>query len=78
MITGLGKLAAGADVASLGLSAGAGLAGGDVEMVDAPVEEGVAVPAAAVSAGQGGKSQGQGQGQGQAGKGKKKGGKGKR
>jgi hypothetical protein len=74
LITGLGKLAAGADVASLGLSAGAGLAGGDVEMVDAPVEEGVAVPAAAVSAGQGGKSQGQGQ----AGKGKKKGGKGKR
>ena len=73
MITSLGKLAAGADVASLGLS-GAGV-GGDVEMVDAPpVEENVAA-APAVS----GKGQGQGQGQqGQGGKGKKKGGKGKR
>ena len=71
MITGLGKLAAGADVASLGLSAGAGAAGGDVEMVDAPVDEVVAV-----GPGQGGKSQRRGKSQ--AGKGKKKGGKGKR
>ncbi|KAJ5370806.1 uncharacterized protein N7496_006898 [Penicillium cataractarum] len=71
LITSLGKLAAGADVASLGLS-GAGV-GGDVEMVDAPpVEENVAT-APVVS----GKGQGQGQ-QGQGGKGKKKGGKGKR
>jgi hypothetical protein len=75
LITGLGKLASGADVASLGVS-GAGVSGGDVEMVDAPpVEEGGAAPANAVAAGQGGKTQGQ---QGQGGKGKKKGGKGKR
>lgn len=66
LITGLGKLASGADVASLGLS-GPGVVGGDVEMVDAPVEE-VAAPAVA----------GQTKGQGQGGKGKKKGGKGKR
>ncbi|KAF3385158.1 hypothetical protein F1880_002600 [Penicillium rolfsii] len=64
LITGLGKLASGADVASLGLSGTAGQVGGDVEMVDAPaVEE--PVPAPAANAGQGGK-------------GKKKGGKGKR
>ncbi|CEJ58609.1 hypothetical protein PMG11_07261 [Penicillium brasilianum] len=76
LITSLGKLAAGADVASLGLS-GAGGAGGDVEMVDAPpVEEGVS---GASASGVNGKGQGQGQGQqGQSGKGKKKGGKGKR
>lgn len=70
----LGKLAGGADVASLGLSAATG---GDVEMVDAP-DETAPAPATAPAAGagarqQGGKSQGQGQG-----KGKKKGGKGKR
>lgn len=64
-MTGLGKLAAGADVASLGLSAPA-----DVEMVDAP-EEGAAasapasVPAAVKGQAQGGKGK------------KKKGGKGK-
>jgi hypothetical protein len=63
LITSLGKLAAGADVAGLGLSA-AVPAVADVEMVDAPVEE---VPAVK-----------QQQQQGQNGKGKKKGGKGKR
>ncbi|KAJ5160023.1 uncharacterized protein N7482_007027 [Penicillium canariense] len=73
LITGLGKLASGADVASLGLSA-PGQAAGDVEMIDAPVEE----SAAAAAPAQAGKSQAQGQGQGQGGKGKKKGGKGKR
>lgn len=61
-MTGLGKLASGADVASLDASGPA-----DVEMVDAPaVEESK------------GAAQGQGQGQAQGGKGKKKGGKGKR
>ncbi|KAJ5782484.1 hypothetical protein N7457_004258 [Penicillium paradoxum] len=65
LITTLGKLAAGADVAGLGLTAAPVSA--DVEMVDAPVEE-VVVPSAA-------KAQ---QGQAQGGKGKKKGGKGKR
>ncbi|KAJ5874264.1 uncharacterized protein N7529_002694 [Penicillium soppii] len=65
LITSLGKLAAGADAAGLGLSGGVP-AGGDVEMVDAPApaEEGVAVK--------------QQQQQGQSAKGKKKGGKGKR
>ncbi|GLI72599.1 hypothetical protein PoHVEF18_000778 [Penicillium ochrochloron] len=65
LITGLGKLASGADVASLGLS---GAGGGDVEMVDAPAVVEVvpaSAPAANANAGQGGK-------------GKKKGGKGKR
>lgn len=57
-------------MASLGLS-GPGVVGGDVEMVDAPVEE-VAAPAVT------GQAKAQGQGQGQGGKGKKKGGKGKR
>lgn len=66
LITGLGKLASGADVASLGFS-GAGQVGGDVEMVDAPTVEEV-VPAAAAAA----------PAAGQSGKGKKKGGKGKR
>ncbi|KAJ5678025.1 signal recognition particle 9 kDa protein-domain-containing protein [Penicillium maclennaniae] len=62
LMTGLGKLASGADVASLGVSGPA-----DVEMVDAPaVEESK------------GAAQGPGQGQAQGGKGKKKGGKGKR
>ncbi|KAJ5817671.1 hypothetical protein N7447_007679 [Penicillium robsamsonii] len=64
LITTLGKLAAGADVAGLGLSTSVPAA--DVEMVDAPAEE--ATPAAKT----------QGQGQGQSAKGKKKGGKGKR
>jgi hypothetical protein len=55
-MTGLGKLAAGADVASLGLSAPAGA---DIEMTDAP-EEGAGsapapVPAAAKGQAQGGK-----------------------
>ncbi|KGO47655.1 Signal recognition particle, SRP9 subunit [Penicillium expansum] len=67
LITSLGKLAAGADVAGLGLSAAVPAAGADVEMVDAPapapVEE--AAPVA-------------GKAQGQSAKGKKKGGKGKR
>ncbi|KAJ5356172.1 hypothetical protein N7517_010781 [Penicillium concentricum] len=65
LITTLGKLAAGADVAGLGLSTVVPAA--DVEMVDAPAEEVVPVVAKA-----------QGQGQGQSAKGKKKGGKGKR
>ncbi|KAJ6139680.1 hypothetical protein N7471_006166 [Penicillium samsonianum] len=69
LITSLGKLAAGADVAGLGLSAAVPTAGADVEMVDAPAEE-VATPPLAGKA--------QGQGQGQSAKGKKKGGKGKR
>lgn len=47
----MGKLAAGADVASLGLSAAAPApaAGGDVEMTDAPAgnEEGAAAASAA-------------------------------
>ncbi|KAJ5312528.1 hypothetical protein PENANT_c007G00453 [Penicillium antarcticum] len=66
LITSLGKLAAGADVAGLGLGNAAPV--GDVEMVDAPA------PAAVEEAGSG-----KGPAQGQAGgKGKKKGGKGKR
>ncbi|CAI7578058.1 unnamed protein product [Penicillium crustosum] len=69
LITSLGKLAAGADVAGLGLSAAAPAAGADVEMVDAPAPVEEMTPAA-------GKAQGQSQGQ--SGKGKKKGGKGKR
>ncbi|KAJ5457907.1 hypothetical protein N7475_009295 [Penicillium sp. IBT 31633x] len=69
LITTLGKLAAGADVAGLGLSAAVPVGGADVEMVDAPVEE-VVAPVA-------GKAQ-QSQAQSQGGKGKKKGGKGKR
>ncbi|KAJ5973454.1 signal recognition particle 9 kDa protein-domain-containing protein [Penicillium waksmanii] len=54
LMTGLGKLAAGADVASLGLSAPAGA---DIEMTDAP-EEGASsapVPAATKGQAQGGK-----------------------
>ncbi|KAJ5177829.1 uncharacterized protein N7500_000528 [Penicillium coprophilum] len=66
LITTLGKLAAGADVAGLGLSAPVPVSA-DVEMVDAPAQE--ATPVA---------SKTQGQGQGQSAKGKKKGGKGKR
>lgn len=69
LITSLGKLAAGADVAGLGLSAAAPAAGADVEMVDAPAPVEEVTPAA-------GKAQGQSQGQ--SGKGKKKGVKGKR
>ena len=37
-MTGLGKLAAGADVASLGLSATGATGAADVEMTDAPAE----------------------------------------
>jgi hypothetical protein len=48
LITTLGKLAAGADVAGLGLSAAAPAA--DVEMVDAPAEE---TPVAGKTSGQG-------------------------
>ncbi|KAJ5152311.1 hypothetical protein N7492_010606 [Penicillium capsulatum] len=58
LMIGLGKLASGADVASLGLT---GAGGGDVEMVDAP-EEGASTPVSA-SAGAGAqqaKSQGKG------------------
>ncbi|KAJ6079005.1 hypothetical protein PENARI_c001G01167 [Penicillium arizonense] len=70
LITSLGKLAAGADVAGLGLGNAAPV--GDVEMVDAPAA--VAAPVEEAGAGKG-----QAQGQSQAGgKGKKKGGKGKR
>lgn len=69
LMIGLGKLAGGADVASLGL---AGAGGGDVEMVDAP-EEGTSTPAPAAGAGAAGQQAKGGQG-----KGKKKGGKGKR
>ncbi|KAJ5799760.1 uncharacterized protein N7518_001828 [Penicillium psychrosexuale] len=69
LITSLGKLAAGADVAGLGLSAAVPAAGADVDMVDAPAEE-VATPPVA--------SKAQPQAQGQSAKGKKKGGKGKR
>lgn len=76
-MTGLGKLAAGADVASLGLS-GPGLAAmGDVEMVDVGAEQEV-VPASGSGSAVPAQGKGQGQGQGQGGKGKKKGGKGKR
>lgn len=71
-MTGLGKLAGGADVASLGLSGPA--AAGDVEMVDVGGEE--AVPPVVPAQGKGQQAQAQGQGQG--GKGKKKSGKGKR
>ncbi|KAJ5266208.1 hypothetical protein N7524_007226 [Penicillium chrysogenum] len=73
LITSLGKLAAGADVAGLGLSAAVPAAGADVEMTDAPAPVEEVAPVA-------GKAQGQvqGQGQGQSAKGKKKGGKGKR
>ncbi|KAJ5945776.1 hypothetical protein N7454_002615 [Penicillium verhagenii] len=62
LITALGKLAGGADVASLGLSG----PGADVEMVDAPAVEEEVVQGTAKAAG------------GAGGKGKKKGGKGKR
>lgn len=66
LITTLGKLAAGADVAALGLTStlpvGAGT-GGDVEMTDAPPAEDAA--SGKVDTAKGGKS-------------KKKGGKGKR
>ncbi|CAG7935448.1 unnamed protein product [Penicillium nalgiovense] len=72
LITSLGKLAAGADVAGLGLSAAVPAAGADVEMTDAPAP----APAEEVAAPVAGKAQGQGQGQ--SAKGKKKGGKGKR
>ncbi|KGO74426.1 Signal recognition particle, SRP9 subunit [Penicillium italicum] len=67
LITSLGKLAAGADVAGLGLSAAVPAAGADVEMVDAPAPA-PAEEAAPVA----------GKAQGQSAKGKKKGGKGKR
>ncbi|KAJ5757445.1 uncharacterized protein N7511_006139 [Penicillium nucicola] len=70
LIISLGKLAAGADVAGLGLGNAAPV--GDVEMVDAPAS-------APVEEAGSGKGPAQAQGQGQAGgKGKKKGGKGKR
>ncbi|KAJ5488986.1 hypothetical protein N7539_003876 [Penicillium diatomitis] len=88
LMLGLGKLASGADLESLGLSAGsaaaAAAAGGDVEMVDAPVEEDAAGAGAGAGAGAtatataAGGSNGKGQQQSQGGKGKKKGGKGKR
>ncbi|KAJ6184610.1 hypothetical protein N7519_005911 [Penicillium mononematosum] len=73
LITSLGKLAAGADVAGLGLSAAVPAAGADVEMTDAPAP----APAEEIAP-VAGKAQGQAQGQGQSAKGKKKGGKGKR
>ncbi|KAI9928230.1 hypothetical protein ASPWEDRAFT_38969 [Aspergillus wentii DTO 134E9] len=69
LMTTLGKLAAGSDVAGLGLSnpVPAVSGGGDTEMVDAPVEE---ATNAGATAGKGEGAKG--------GKGKKKGGKGKR
>lgn len=68
LITSLGKLAAGADVAGLGLSSAAPAAGagGDVEMTDAPPASEDAAAAGKADTGAKG------------GKGKKKGGKGKR
>lgn len=77
-MTGLGKLAAGADVASLGVS-GAGPTGGagDIEMGEAPaVDEGVVASSPALQAA-GSQTQTTGKAAG-GGKGKKKGGKGKR
>ncbi|KAJ5456723.1 hypothetical protein N7530_011997 [Penicillium desertorum] len=71
LITSLGKLAAGADVAGLGLSAAVPAAGADVEMTDAPAPAPAPAEEAAPVAGKA-------QGQGQSAKGKKKGGKGKR
>ncbi|KAE8148955.1 signal recognition particle 9 kDa protein-domain-containing protein [Aspergillus avenaceus] len=68
LITSLGKLAGGANVAALGLSNAAPVAQtGDVEMADAP-EEGGSAPVSAAAKTEGNK----------AGKGRKKGGKGKR
>ncbi|KAJ5620127.1 hypothetical protein N7510_004111 [Penicillium lagena] len=77
LMTGLGKLAAGADVASLGVS-GAGPTGaaGDVEMGEAPaLDEGVAASSPTLQAAG---TQTQTTGKAAGGKGKKKGGKGKR
>ena len=80
-MTGLGKLAGGADVASLGLSVPGVAGAGDVEMVDAPAAENAAgspapAPApASVSATAQNQQQSGGKNQG---KGKKKGGKGRR
>ena len=74
-MTSLGKLAGGADVEGLGLSA-PGAVTGDVEMVDV-ADEGVppaTAPAAAAAAAAAGSNAGKSAG----GKGKKKGGKGKR
>ncbi|KAJ5107082.1 hypothetical protein N7456_003757 [Penicillium angulare] len=68
LMTGLGKLAGGADVASLGLS-GPGVAG-DVEMADGEDTAGVVAQGAGAAATPAGGKTG--------GKGKKKGGKGKR
>ncbi|KAE8165270.1 signal recognition particle 9 kDa protein-domain-containing protein [Aspergillus tamarii] len=69
LITSLGKLAGGANVAALGLGNAAAApvaqAGGDVEMTDAPEEGTGSAPAAKTEGNKGGK-------------GKKKGGKGKR
>ncbi|KAJ5587386.1 uncharacterized protein N7459_003151 [Penicillium hispanicum] len=73
LMTGLGKLAGGADVASLGLSAPGVAGAGDVEMLDAPAVGDEAAPPAPAAA----QNQQQGGAKGQ-GKGKKKGGKGKR
>ncbi|KAK5791323.1 hypothetical protein VI817_006632 [Penicillium citrinum] len=56
LMTGLGKLAAGADVASLGLSATGATGAADVEMTDAPAEGTPApVPAAKGKKKKGGK-----------------------
>ncbi|KAH8427179.1 SRP9/SRP21 family protein [Aspergillus melleus] len=73
LITSLGKLAGGADVASLGLGAAAAAApAADVEMADAP-EDGTATPTTAAAA-PAAKTESSNKG----GKSKKKGGKGKR
>ncbi|PLB44395.1 hypothetical protein P170DRAFT_440697 [Aspergillus steynii IBT 23096] len=76
LITSLGKLAGGADVASLGLGAAAAAPAADVEMADAP-EEGTATPTtAAANAAAAGAAKTESNNKG--GKSKKKGGKGKR
>ncbi|KAI9043509.1 SRP9/SRP21 family protein [Aspergillus affinis] len=72
LITSLGKLAGGADVASLGLGAAVAPAA-DVEMADAP-EDGTATLTAAAAAAPAAKTESNNKG----GKSKKKGGKGKR
>ncbi|KAL5362714.1 signal recognition particle 9 kDa protein-domain-containing protein [Aspergillus floccosus] len=71
LITSLGKLAAGADVASLGLSGAAPVPAADVEMVDAAEETSTAAASVAATASTTNASA-------KGGKSKKKGGKGKR
>ncbi|KAK1141679.1 hypothetical protein N8T08_008777 [Aspergillus melleus] len=72
LITSLGKLAGGADVASLGLGTAAAAPAADVEMADAP-EDGTATPTTAAAA-----PAAKTESSNKSGKSKKKGGKGKR